>query len=640
MPHGAEHLVEEERPLAVAGYLVAEQLVLCRDPVIQGRFIDGLRVRRDGHEVSATLHAYASGQHGMLVQLAEPLPGAAPLRFGATRDDAVLLPRPVENDGTRALQLQPFGLPLQVDMAGAQEHVSEPLSLAVAADGRVAGVLMNGHYPAEGDWPGDPGAWPQLDEAAHAAMRTALQERAVPALPLVDLHFRSPRKSEQRNQRWGGNQRRFEPRVTTRGVQVSPTRVLVLTLLDAEQTGRLERIVIRSGEQRHEAAFVGSLRDWAALLVECPEPLPSAPLALAADADLHAQLGELLPSIELSLHGEDASWRAWHTRVTEIRRGIHDALRPYVEEIESDLFIFTEPGSLLALPVLRRQDSNSYRAPSPQTVAARDFVAILADPQAHIDPAIAPLAAEEESRLAWIGVELQPMNQELGRANQVSEQTRNGSIGALVSYVYPGSPAEQSALQVGDVLIRLHVEGEPRPIPVEPGNTTMPYFPWDRLDNLPEHWFDRLPSPWPRRTNDFTRTLTDLGIDRAFVIEYTRGGESKQLSLHVKEGPDHFDSAASHKDETLGLTVRDLTYEVRRYFQKQPDEPGLIIAKVEPGGLAAVAGVRPFELVTHVGGKPLRTVADFEKLVLESGKQLRLHMQRLQKRRIVKIALP
>ena len=67
----------------------------------------------------------------------------------------------------------------------------------------------------------------------------------------------------------------------------------------------------------------------------------------------------------------------------------------------------------------------------------------------HIDPSNVPLTEQEESRLAWVGVELQPLNKELARANNVSKLTRDGQIGALVSYVYPGSPAEKAGVEVG-----------------------------------------------------------------------------------------------------------------------------------------------------------------------------------------------
>ena len=94
----------------------------------------------------------------------------------------------------------------------------------------------------------------------------------------------------------------------------------------------------------------------------------------------------------------------------------------------------------------------------------------------------------------------------------------------------------------------------------------------------------------------------------------------------------------SGKSKAVGVTVREMTYEVRRYFQKKPDDPGVIVSAVEPGSKAGVGGVRPYEIVTHVNGKPVKGVKDFEKLVKEQA-ELRLAVLRMTKGRLVKLRM-
>ena len=53
------------------------------------------------------------------------------------------------------------------------------------------------------------------------------------------------------------------------------------------------------------------------------------------------------------------------------------------------------------------------------------------------------------------------------------------------------------------------------------------------------------------------------------------------------QGPPSYDSAPKYKQEALGLTVRDMTYEVRRYLQKKDDDPGVVISKIELGSKAS-----------------------------------------------------
>jgi S1-C subfamily serine protease len=84
--------------------------------------------------------------------------------------------------------------------------------------------------------------------------------------------------------------------------------------------------------------------------------------------------------------------------------------------------------------------------------------------------------------------------------------------------------------------------------------------------------------------------------------------------------------------------VRNLTYEVRRYFQKAPGEGGVIVSKIEPGSKAAVSGIKPYEIITHVNDQPVGNVKDFEKLIAGQG-ELRLSVKRMTKGRVVKIKM-
>jgi len=60
------------------------------------------------------------------------------------------------------------------------------------------------------------------------------------------------------------------------------------------------------------------------------------------------------------------------------------------------------------------------------------------------------LIRHNEVRRAWLGIRVQPMNQELAPFF-----SHPGSGGFLISYVAEGSPAEEAGLQVGDVITRI-----------------------------------------------------------------------------------------------------------------------------------------------------------------------------------------
>ena len=77
---------------------------------------------------------------------------------------------------------------------------------------------------------------------------------------------------------------------------------------------------------------------------------------------------------------------------------------------------------------------------------------------------------------------------------------------------------------------------------------------------------------------------------------------------------------------------------MRRYLQKTDESAGVIISKIETGSKAAVAGIKPFELITEINGKPLKSVEAFAKLVADKD-ELQLSIERMNKSRQVRIRL-
>ncbi|MCX5683863.1 MAG: PDZ domain-containing protein, partial [Planctomycetota bacterium] len=163
-------------------------------------------------------------------------------------------------------------------------------------------------------------------------------------------------------------------------------------------------------------------------------------------------------------------------------------------------------------------------------------------------------------------------------------------------------------------------------------------FPWEELDEVQEQFYDRIPTPWPSLENPLTRALTDLGFGTKYTAEFFNNGKIVEKALVVEPSPPHYESAPKYKSPALGITVRDLTFELRRYFQKKDDEPGVIVSKIEPGGKVSVAGIKPYEIITHVNDKPVASVKDFEAATARQ-EELRLSVKRMTRGRVVKIKM-
>lgn len=132
--------------------------------------------------------------------------------------------------------------------------------------------------------------------------------------------------------------------------------------------------------------------------------------------------------------------------------------------------------------------------------------------------------------------------------------------------------------------------------------------------------------------------LTEIGFGRGYTAEFVHKGVEFTREFSVTESPPHYRSAPKYRDERLGMTVREMTFEVRRHFRKGPGDAGVIVSRVEPGARASVAGIRLYEIITHINGRKIETVADFEKQVRKAD-EVKVSVERMARTRQARIKL-
>ena len=351
-------------------------------------------------------------------------------------------------------------------------------------------------------------------------------------------------------------------------------------------------------------------------------------------------------SAEVTIQGENSMTYFDHSRVRGYSLGWKRHVYPQIAGKSANTFLFDDDGELVVFPLARRLKlaaASRYSSSDVLTTPSARLASVLGDLAANVDKSNVPLVAEEESRLAWLGVELQRLNRDLARLNNLSRVTRDGQIGALVSYVYPGSPAAKAGVTVdpdGDpwFLINIQIEDNPQPYDVT-GERSRGVFPWDRWDNLPPaYWDGRFPTPWLPAESKLNRELTNAGFGKKFVATFNVKGKPIKKSFTVVPSPTHYESAPSYKSVPVGLTVREMTFEALRYFQKSASDPGVIVYAVVPGSRAGVGGIRPYEIITHVNDTPVTGVKSFGKLIAGK-KELRLTVVRMTTGRLVKLSM-
>ena len=640
--YDAERLIAQERPMELDGFLLEPTIVLTPDPMLHPRFIKSIRVRHGEERVGAEVAGYIIDYNAVLLRLAKPLDGTQPLVFDTEAKPPYFdVCYDLDEDGW-TVEVSPFSRALSISESGQTFFQNWKYCAVTDKRGAPIGMPMGQRLPIDDSWKGSPLKWPAVTAAEMPRLLSHLENRTNSGLLRVKLDFRSPKTDGPgwMSFRMGEDDENATERNVI-GMLVEKRKIIVLANLKPKVTARLDRITVYPAEGKPVAAkFLHTAKDYGCFAAALEKPLPGP--VTRSEQDVTAIHGKLMLSAEIIVQGDKMVAYFIHNRISRYEMGWKRRIYPDLHGEGDNVFLFDLEGRLVAFPVSHREKSvvqNRWSEPDPQLTPVAFLNEMAGGRDEQIAQGNVPLSEEEENRLAWLGVEMQALNKELARVSNVSDLTQDGETGTLISYVYPDSPAAKAEIQPGWVLLRLHVEGQPKPLEVklEEGYYTEA-FPWHRLDEVPEEFYDRIPTPWPSAENSLTRALTDIGFGNKFTADFFHDGKTVPVQMTIVESPAHYGSAPKYKSAELGVTLRDLTYEVRRYFQKKPGEPGLIVSKIEPGGKASVGGIKPYEIITHVNDKPVTSVEDFKKLI-SGQKELRLSVKRMTRGRLVPIKI-
>ncbi len=638
--------VEQERPLELVAFVVADDLVIMPDPLLHERFIKSISVRQGDAVVDAKVERVYVDQRAVLLKLANKLPAAKPLVFDVPKDaqDLKAIVHAQAN-GYWNTTVTAFSPTITQTSAGPRINTVAKDSLLVTPDGKAAGLVFSQSLSPDGAWKGSPLEWNSRSVDEQRALAEQIASGAANGVVRVHLGFRSPKAAGNEGRRMsfrGDDSDSTERHV--HGLVVAPNRVLVLANLKPDATARLERITVYGADPAGvKGKFVCSIKDYAALVVETEAAMLKVVEFSSAKPD--SLVGPALSMVEVRLQGESRTSYISRTRLSGLdlgwRRNLFPEL-PLSGQVGNNAFLFDDEGRLIAFPALVRpqpKGEDRYRSDSPTLTFASQFSSLIADPLAAADANNVPLSEEEEGRIAWLGAELQQLTPDLARLNGVSQLTNDGGSGGLVTFVYPGSPAAKAGIEVGAVLLRVHVPGQSRPIDIRADEFAFAEreFPWQHFDEFPEAYFDQMPVPWPSAATELAKTLTEIGFGKQVELEIFQGGASKKLPLEIVQSPSHYDTAKRSAHAPSGLTVKTMTFELRRYFQVKDDAPGVVISRIEQGSSASRAGLKPYEYITHVNGKPVATAEAFDEEAGKADGELRLDVVRMNKARVVKV---
>ncbi len=176
----------------------------------------------------------------------------------------------------------------------------------------------------------------------------------------------------------------------------------------------------------------------------------------------------------------------------------------------------------------------------------------------------------------WLGVSIQEVTEDLAKEFGAAE-----AKGALVGDVVPDSPAAKVKLERGDIITRFE------------GTTVKD----------PTHLRTLVSETAPGTTV----TLTILREKREREIKVTLGELPKDVAAALRPPPE-----SARGDHALaGVTVEPLPPDRPGRFRR---EPGVLVSEVDPDSPADRAGLQVEDIIREINRKPVRTVADFERL--------------------------
>jgi serine protease Do len=666
---GWDQLIREERPSERGGYLVSPTRVFTADPMLHGRFIRSITVRFGDETVSAKPAAFSKDTGGCFLELAHPFAAAKPLSFDASKESPYLSISYGKGDARWMTHIGGMRSGMFVSPDGRRAVGSPGVGIVTDKTGVPVALTGTADLPVDGSWKGDPSKWSLVTADELDAVNARCDAESSRHLVRVRLNFRSPRSQGRDNpyaymnryRQSGGDEEITNTEWNGLGVVMDDRTLVVLANFKTKVTGRLEQIhVFLPGDKEVAAKFDGTLKDWGAIVARLDQPVQGA--AHLSQAPVTSHEDKLLVCAEVAVRGETRTAYFVRERIGHFTNGFQGRVFPmvstgegrgygrYSEGTSFKHFLYTLGGDLVALPLERREKVTAQQyqgyfgggGGESLMVPVAILTETLSQGQSAYDTDNKPVSEEEENRVAWLGAELQGMTPDLARANNCMDQTNSGVSGGIVTFMYDNSPATKAGLRIGDIVLRLHVEGQPKPLEVmveDHGEMAgmMDQF-WQAIDRMPEEYLDQMPKPWGSVENTLTKALTEIGFGTKFTAEVLRDGKVVSMPMAVTQGPAHYDSAARFKTEEMGVTVRDITYEVRRYFQMKPDEVGVILAKVERGSKASVAGLKPMETIRSVNDKPVNNVKEFEAAIKDGG-EFKLSVKRMTKGRTVKLKI-
>ena len=268
----------------------------------------------------------------------------------------------------------------------------------------------------------------------------------------------------------------------------------------------------------------------------------------------------------------------------------------------------------------------AHSAPAPPAPAQEDDESEMTGPPEAPEPPEAPAPFTYfVSGGSWLGISIADID-----AARAKELGLKEEMGAEIKSVAPASPAEESGLKTGDVIVSY--QGE-------------------RVEGAAQ----------------LTRLVRETPAGRKVSLQIFRGGTTRTITVKIGEGrgplgdlrerrhhsirippieipdieiPDVPALGGIPSSVRLGAQVESLTQELGEYFGVKDGE-GVLVRKVIKGGPGEAAGLRAGDVIVKVGDEKIADPSDLRSALRERhGKEVAVVVVRDRKERTLTVTLP
>lgn len=644
--HGSdiENDIKNGVPQMAPGYLVGKQEVVTPSLGIPARFIRKITIRHaSGVSTEAEIAAYCLKEDAIKLQLKSVLPGTEPLAFDGSGKGVVTAAFAVES-GHTVITAKPADRSIY-RIEELNESFIRPMPSAIWLDknAKAVAVGMSGEYDADAEMT-PPDQWQWITASEMETQKQKAIDAFMKSVVSVRLNFKLLKQENEHRTFYyysGGRENDISDKseVFRKGIVIAPETIAIPLALKAEKTATLTGINVADGGSMRTGEFVGNMRDYGVLIVKVPGL--NRPVVTISDSVPLELVKTPLIALKVSSLNEDLKVYSTDAKFSDIEYGYKKRMKVELDRRHVELAIdYDGKLNLMTLPDNRPQFARERYSSSDLSLAASELKAMLADYKKALQPNNVPTENQRPLPQPWFGVEVQRVDDTLLKMLKLDLEDNP----VMLTEVYPNSPAAKAGLQKDDVLIAYGLTATaqlPLKSEQEYRSRVANEFPWAQYDQIPANYLKQLPAPFPSTEGRFDGDFAELGAGgEVWVTRFRKPADYKVVKVTLESGRRTFATAQRTPNRELGLMVREMTYEVRRYFNLDDNAPGVVVSSVSEAKPAMIAGVKPYELIIAIDGEKVTDLAAFERLLKDKTSEITFTVSRMGQERLVKIKPP